>query len=86
MLYITHIHLEGGERLEHITSVHWTNGAKTDTSTREAMVRWIDEGGEAWVKAPTGDVRVLVVRATPPYLRSEANNRLTDNLLALPRF
>ncbi len=88
MVYITHIRLGGGASHEHITDVMWKNPAdgKTGASTRSVMVEWIDKGNVARVKDSRGEVDVLVVRASPPYLRTYADGRWTDNLLALPRF
>lgn len=86
MRYITQIHLEGGARHEHITDVRWKAGVMSGTVTRAEMVEWITNGGHAWVQATPMDVRVEVVRGTPPYLRTVANGTYTDNLLSLPRF
>lgn len=84
--YITQVHLEGGARPEHITDVWWSEGGVSGTATRAEMVEWIRNGGEARVRAAPVDVRVEVVRANPPYLRTSGNGTETDNLLALPRF
>ncbi|MCE9672617.1 DUF3892 domain-containing protein [Myxococcus stipitatus] len=88
MRYITHIRLSGGDRLEHITRVRWVDGLnfRQGESSREEMVRWIDDGGDARVKASPRDVSVHVVRASPPYLRTAPNDSPYDNLLTLPRF
>ena len=86
MRYITQIHLEGGARHEHITEVRWNEGGVIGMATRSEMVEWILNGGEARVRAMPVDVRVEVIRTTPPYLRTVANGAYTDNLLALPRF
>ncbi|NTX16504.1 DUF3892 domain-containing protein [Myxococcus sp. CA051A] len=86
MRYITHIHLEGGRRLEHIALVRWREGLMTGTSTRQQMVEWIDDGGDARVQALPVEARVEVVNARPPYLRSVPNGSRFDNLLSLPEF
>jgi hypothetical protein len=90
MVYITHIRLSsGGTRHEHISNVKWRNPntGETGQSTREAMVDWINRGGDARVRDAAGhDVRVGVVKANSPYIRTYADNVWTDNLLALPRF
>ncbi len=89
MIYITAIHLSGGTRNEHITEVRWSNpgSGETGTSSRETMVDWIrNKGGDARVKGTYGDVKVGVVDANPPYLRTYANNNYTDNLLSLPSY
>lgn len=75
MVYVTHIHLSpGGSRHEHITDLKWRNPstAALEQSTRAAMVDWIaNKGGDARVRDNRGhDVRVGVVQATPPYIRT----------------
>jgi hypothetical protein len=84
--YITQVHLEGGSRHEHITDLRWKAEVGTGTLTRGEMVQWVRNGGDARVEARPADVRVVVVEATPPYLRTVANGVYTDNLLSLPRF
>lgn len=88
-VYITAVHLEGGAGHEHIQSVKWQNidtGA-AGQSTRAAIVSWLSESeNTAWVRDGAGAVQVFVVRASPPYIRTHADGRWTDNLLALPRF
>jgi hypothetical protein len=89
MIFVTHIHLVGGERHEHISRVRWRNpgSGQSGESTREEMVLWIgEEGGEAWVTDGVRNARVGVVRAHPPYIRTYADGVWTDNLLALPRY
>ena len=91
MVYITHIRLsDTGSRHEHITEVLWENPSSADTgqSTKATMVDWIEEkGGDARVRDGNGhDVKVGVVKATSPYIRTYADGVWTDNLLALPRF
>lgn len=73
---------------EHIAWLRWNEHGSTVSvmSTREAVIEWIDGGGDAWVQDAQGAVQVGVVRANPPYLRTFADGRPTDNLLDLPRF
>jgi hypothetical protein len=89
-IYIQEVHMEpaNGTGHEHIASVRWVQPGSSSTteSTREQMVTWINGGGEALVTDSRGDVRVGVVKADPPYHRTYADGRLTDNLLSLPRF
>lgn len=89
MVYITAIHMSGGTGHEHISSVRWRNPAdgKTDESTKATMVDWIDnQKGVAKVQSNTGDVMVGTVDGSPKYLRTYANGKWTDNLLALPKY
>ena len=87
---ITARHMEGGERHEHIARVRWqntTDASNTGENSRQKMVDWIrDKGGRAYVRDSAGAVDVKVVEASPPYLRTYADGRWTDNLLALPTF
>ncbi|KFA90302.1 DUF3892 domain-containing protein [Archangium violaceum] len=90
MVYITAIRIPSGSNMhEHITAVHWRNpqSGEANACSREQMIDWIDnQNGDARVQSPYGDVKVDVVRTNPPYLRTIANGRHTDNLLSLPRF
>lgn len=89
MVYITHVRMSApGNRHEHITNVQWHQPAtgKSDSSTVAHMVEWIDKGNQAKVTDGRNTVDVLVVRATPPHLRTVADGSYTDNLLSLPRF
>lgn len=91
MLIITHIRLGGGGKTDaDVSEVRWWNPQSGDmnSSTRQAMVDWIRGGGVARVTDGTRlvDVRVVDEPARPPYLRTVADGRVTDNLLALPRF
>lgn len=88
MLYITAIHLEGGQRHEHITQVRYTTGkhGTNQQCSRADMIAKIRGGTPVRVSGPDGDVEVLVVDVTPPHLRTAANGQWRDNLLALPQF
>jgi hypothetical protein len=88
---ITAVRLVDGHGHEHITHLWWTNpgsGAAGD-NTRAAIVWWIDnEQGKAYVEDGQGnraDVLVVTPRYADKYLRTYADGKWTDNLLALPR-
>jgi Protein of unknown function (DUF3892) len=88
MIYVYEIHMAGGEYHEHIESVRWRNpntGA-SGQALRSQMVRWIEEGGKAYVASDANTVRVGVVDADPPYIRTYADGLWTNNLLSLPRY
>lgn len=89
-VFIIAVRLEPSDsnRHEHIAWAKWVkSGAAGETiSSRDQMVDWINGGGQAWVADGSNSVRVMVVQAKPPYLRTVANGRPTDNLLSLPRF
>jgi hypothetical protein len=88
---ITHIRVDGDVRHEHITHLWWTDPAsgKVGNNTRARVVSWIeDEHGKAYVDDGLGnraDVLVVTPANGPKYLRTYADGRATDNLLALPR-
>lgn len=89
-VYIVARHMEGGTTgHEHIAEVQWHN-RETDAkgnSTRAAMVDWIsNQKGDARVADGNSYVRVGVVDANPPYIRTHADGKWTDNLLALPTY
>jgi len=89
MIYITAVHMVGGIRHEHIAEVSWwdSRDGRTDKSTRAVMVDYIDnKNGDVRVQDGEGWVQVVTVNATPKYLRTIADGRPTDNLLALPRY
>jgi hypothetical protein len=92
MIEITAIRLAGGERHEHISWLQWRNtqtGA-TGQSTRQAVVTWLEESkANQAVVANNGTwvyVGVYRVQAGPIYLRTHADGKWSDNLLALPKF
>jgi hypothetical protein len=88
-IYIVAVHLEGGSGHEHIQEVKWENAdtGNQGRSTRAAMVGWLGkQGNTAWVRDRAGAVQVGVVRGTPPYIRTYADGKWTNNLLALPRY
>lgn len=88
-VYVTARHMVGGSGHEHISQVKWENretGA-TGSSTRETMVDWIkNKSGEARVADGTSFVKVGVVEASTPYIRTYADGDWTDNLLSLPTY
>jgi hypothetical protein len=89
MVQIFAVHLEGGEDHVHIASVKWLNPvtAKQDKSTRSEMVGWLRKAdNRAYVCDGRSIVDVGVVEGTPPYIRTYADKRWTNNLLSLPRF
>lgn len=88
MVYITHIRLSGGTSHEHITDVRWqdTGNNTSGQMTKEQAVGWLRQGNRAFVTDGVRTVEVGVVDANPPYIRTHADGKWTDNLLALPRF
>lgn len=88
MVYITAVHVEGIESHQNITRVKWRKPSSTvhAVATREQLIAWILGGGEARVPDGGPGVPVVVVAASPPYLRTEVDGQPTDDLLSLRRF
>jgi hypothetical protein len=89
VVHIYAVRLAGGSSHQHISNVRWKNPDTdaTGQTTRAEMVDWIkNKGGKAYVCGGGHLARVLVVNASPPYIRTRADGAWTDNLLALPRF
>lgn len=89
MIYITAVRQVGGTDHEHIAEVRWhdPDTGQAGESTQQAMVEWIDKrGGDVRVRDTVGDVQVCVAHVDPPHLGTCIDGRLTDNLLALPRY
>jgi hypothetical protein len=88
-VYVEQVHMEGGTGHEHIAKVKWQNRTdkKTGESTKAEMVKYIDvDKGEARVADGSSYVQIGTVQATPKYIRTHADGKWTDNLLALPRY
>ena len=89
MIDITAVHMSsGGSRHEHIQELRWKNPetSATGASSREQIVRWIGQGGQASVVVGSLRIGVRVVNANPPYVQTYADGVWKDNLLALPRY
>jgi hypothetical protein len=88
VIYIEAVHMSGGTKHEHIAEVKWRDPSNnaTDCWSRARMVDWINDGGQAYVKDGSDRGLVAVVNASPPYIRTKADDVWTDNLLALPRY
>lgn len=89
MIYITARHMAGGNGHEHIAAIRWRQPSDNTTGemTQPVIVEWIrDKGGDARVTDGTNEVKVGVWEASPPYIRTYADNKWTDNLLALPEY
>ena len=80
---------QGGSRAEHIEDLWWlspADGVSNTMSTAQA-VEWLRQPERrALVGGQNGPVRVEVVNANPPYLRTQADATVRDNLLQLPRY
>lgn len=86
MVRIIAIRLVGGNQHEHISMVRWQSDTGTGDSTREGMITYINGGNKAYVTDGVNKAYVGVVNAIPPYIRTYADGKWSDNLLALPRF
>ena len=77
-----------GSGHEHIVEIRWLNcnDSTSNTMSTASAVEYIQAKSTLHVAGPDGAIGVGVVDATPPYLRTIANGKYTDNLLALPRY
>jgi hypothetical protein len=73
---------------EAIAAIWWLDTANETSASfsKATAVAWLNKGNQAWVADSEGKVAVRVVDGNPPYVRTYADGRPTDNLLALPRF
>lgn len=87
--YITAVRLaSNGTHAWHITDVWWLEPSQgiSNVCAVATMVDHIRKGNAVRVGGPSGPVAVQVVDASPPYLRTQADRTVADNLLSLPRF
>lgn len=88
---ITHVRFSGQQKThESITAYKWRgreNGS-VDSTTKAALVAWVDDKGVAYVGTGSQQVRVGAVHPAgiPAYLRTYADNKWSNNLLSLPTF
>ncbi|NQV00001.1 MAG: DUF3892 domain-containing protein [Parcubacteria group bacterium] len=88
---ITCINKDNGDHYdphEAITHLGWLDESskKNDKCTRLEMVKFIEDGNQAYVKDGLGIKAFLVVRTSRygnKYVQTEADGRPTNNLLAL---
>ena len=88
--YIAAVHMSGGTQHQHISQVVWVvDGTfQSGISARSDIVKFIDAGNSVMVSDGKTKVVVGVVRESGHelYLRTYADGRWTDNLLAMPRY
>ena len=89
-LDVTAISPAAANRHEHIADLRWLDSGNSTSKTMPVAraVKWLCENParEMVVAGQDGPVKVQVVEANPPYLRTAANQEYTDNLLSLPRY
>lgn len=92
MIQITAIRQQGGQGHEHISEVQWRNTStgQAGQSTRQAIVDWLSESRANQAVVADGVQWVYVAVRRPasqqPYIQTHADEKWTDNLLALPPF
>lgn len=88
MVLITAVHVEGPTSHENITELKWLmENGQTGISTKKSMIEYIEKNPvTVFVKDNQGKAEVVVINASPKYLRTKKDGRLSDNLLSLPRF
>jgi hypothetical protein len=90
-LYILAIRFKDEKKHENITRLKWkiTNNELINESPISEIITIINNHPNSVFvkdKKDNKDVEVFVIDANPKYLRTKANNKLTDNLLELPTF
>jgi len=94
MIEIIQRHMVGGQLHEHIAEVRYKDerGA-IRVASREQMVTWLDASNinQAIVKSITNPAFFVYVGTVhpqhgPAYIRTYADKKWTDNLLALPEY
>lgn len=88
-VYIAAIHMSGGSSHQHISTVVWMNGStfQSGISSRDSIVQFINGNNSVKVSDGTTQVDVGVWKYQGgSYLRTYADGKWTDNLLALPRY
>jgi hypothetical protein len=87
-VYVTAISPASIKQHEHIAAIRWldSGNSTSKTMTTAKAVEWLRSGNRLSVAGDTGPVEVRVVDGTPPYLRTVANGKYSDNLLALPTY
>lgn len=86
---ITHVRYGSTPKTEQtISHYKWREIGSTNTgsSDKRTLVAWIEDGNKAYVGSGSNRVDVLVVNASPKYLRTYADGRWTNNLTSLPEF
>jgi hypothetical protein len=94
MIEVIERHMVGGENHEHIAEVKYVNeDGETKEASREAMVEWLDksDSNRAIVRSRTDRSVFAYVGTVHPqylhaYIRTYADRKWTDNLLALPEY
>jgi hypothetical protein len=87
MIVIKRIRMvQNGRGHEHIAEVEYEQNGQTKTCTVAQVVTFLEEGGKAKVIVGRDSVDVFVVKTQPKHIRTAADGKWTDNLLALPHF
>lgn len=88
MLYITAIRVRWGEGITHIIRVRWSQPSvrKSGEASKMDVVRFIRDGGAVRVCDGIRELVVAVFDDHRPFLCTVADDRYTNNLLALPHF
>ena len=91
MIEITKRHMVGGQQHEHIAKVKYLSGGVEKEATRQAMVDWLDEKTNQAIvysrdRKNSSYVGVVHRTSGPDYIRTYADGKWTDNLLALDTY
>lgn len=56
------------------------------SDVKQTLVEWLENNTKAFIRSGSNYVAVVVVNATPKYLRSLADGQVINNLTSLPEF
>ncbi len=90
--YITAVRMEGGSEHRHIAGCHILDRDADPNVSAANKVSWVMEQIDAGKKYITRDWQgnvatvKVVTEGQTRYIRTEADGKMTDNLLRLPRY
>lgn len=90
VIEITHVRYGSLPKTEQtISHFQWrelgsTNAGTTDN--KQTLVKSLEGGNKAFIRSGSQFVAVVVVNATPKYLRSLGDGQVINNLASLPEF
>jgi hypothetical protein len=87
-VYVTAIRPASTRTHEGITEIRWLDSRNSTSKTMSvpAAIAWLRKGNTLRVAGTDRYSDVQIVEASPPYLRTVADDTDSDNLLQLPRY
>lgn len=87
-VYVTAIRPSTARHHSEITEIRWLDASNSTSNTMNVptTIDWLLKGHRLIVAGADSFAEVEVVDASPPYIRTVADDTVTDNLLLLPRY